>query len=365
MLLFEARFWLRTVATSQLFAQIAQLAATIAIAAVGVASVVSFAWATVLSSVVMLAWLFWVLRRVEHIRLRVEPHRWIEWVKEAAPLSVGAALGTVYFRIDIVMLSLIAGDRAVATYGVGYKFSDLIGTLPFAIATPAMTMLIAAWPHDLGAFRRTFRHTFVLLVVAGVGVTVGFGVFAEPLIRALYTSRYVDAVPSARLLVAGQALHFFTALAFVTLVSAGRNRLYPVATLLGVLVNVGLNLVLIPPFSYLGSGLATVITEVAVLAVLAVGVGRIPGLRPLPWSPVVKCAAAGAVSAAVGIALLGTIPWPVAGVATALAYLGALHVLRVDGPGGLRALAREGRISSSAGGLEPIEDLGLATREVE
>ena len=39
---------------------------------------------------------------------------------------------------------------------------------------------------------------------------------------------------------------FFTLLAFTTLVAVKRNRLYPVAMLLGVVVNIGLNLLLIP-----------------------------------------------------------------------------------------------------------------------
>ena len=63
-----------------------------------------------------------------------------------------------------------------------------------------------------------------------------------------------------------RALHFFTLLAFTTLVAVKRNRLYPIAMLLGVVVNIGLNLILIPEYGYMGSGWATVVTEVLVLA---------------------------------------------------------------------------------------------------
>ena len=93
-------------------------------------------------------WLVLVMGRTVRVRIRVEWVRWWLWLKEAAPLALGAALDTVYFRIDIVMLSLLDTYRAVGVYSVGYKFSDLLGALPLAVVTPALTMLVAAWPDD-------------------------------------------------------------------------------------------------------------------------------------------------------------------------------------------------------------------------
>jgi O-antigen/teichoic acid export membrane protein len=273
-------------------------------------------------------------------------------MKEVAPLALGAALDTVYFRIDIVMLSLLDTYRAVATYSVGYKFSDLLGALPLAVVTPALTMMVAAWPDDPGALRRTFRHALIILTVAAVGASVGFVIYAEPLVSLLYTDRYAGAADAARLLVVGQALHFFTLLAFSTLVAVGRNRLYPVAMLVGVVLNVALNVVLIPEYSYLGSGWATVVTEVIVLIVLGLGVARISGVLPFPWNPVGKCAVAGVLAGAVGWALLDRVPWPIGGAATGIVYLLAVHLLAVNGPGGLRAL-----------GGEPRDDLGTIIDE--
>ena len=344
-LLFEARLWLRDVAVANVLGQVVQFAMTIGIAAAGLASILWFSWATVANAVALLAFLYIVTRRTTRVRLAIEGRQWWLWLREAAPLALGAALDTVYFRIDIVMLSLLATDAAVGIYSVGYKFSDLIGALPLAVVTPALTMMVAAWPHDPGRFRRVFRHALIILTVGAIGTSVGFFVFAQPLMLALYGARYAGprAVDSARLLVIGQGLHFFTLLAFSTLVAAGRNKLYPIAMLVGVLANIALNIVLIPEYSFLGSGWATVVTEVFVLAVLGFGVARIPGVRPFPLAAMVKCVVAGVVTAFAGWGLLGRVPWPVGGALTALVYLGTAHVLRVNGPGGLRALGGDPR----------------------
>jgi O-antigen/teichoic acid export membrane protein len=105
-------------------------------------------------------------------------------------LALGAALDTIYFRIDIVMLSLLDTYRAVGTYSVGYKFSDLLGAVPLAVVTPALTMMVAAWPKDPSGFRRTFRHALIILTVGAIGTAVGFLIFADPLVTLFYTSKY-------------------------------------------------------------------------------------------------------------------------------------------------------------------------------
>lgn len=367
-LLFEARLWLRDVATSNVLGQVVQFAITIAVSLFGLASILWFSWSTVANAVALTLWLVFVTGRTVKVRMKVEPARWWLWLKEAAPLALGAALDTVYFRIDIVMLSLLDSYRAVATYSVGYKFSDLLGAVPLAVVTPALTMMVAAWPDDPTAFRRVFRHALVILTVGAVGASVGFVVYAGPLVSFLYTDRYAGATDAARLLVIGQGLHFFTLLAFSTLVAVGRNRLYPIAMLAGVVLNVVLNVILIPEYSYLGSGWATVVTELIVLVVLAVGVTRIPGVLPLPWNGITKCAVAGAVAGLVGWALLDLVPWPIGGAVTGIVYLGAVHLLSVNGPGGLRALAGDPKDDVRDAGtreeLDTIVDEGIDKPEI-
>lgn len=338
MLLFEARLWLRDIAIGNVLGQLVQFATTIGIAVAGVASIMWFSWSNVINSMVVVVWLIVVAHRTMRLRMHIDLGQWWTWLREAAPLALGAALDTIYFRIDIVMLAALGTYSAVGFYSVGYKFSDLLGAVPLAVITPALTMMVSAWPGDVPKFRRTFRHALIILTVGSLGACVIFGVFAAPLVSALYTDRYADAAGAARLLVAGQGLHFFTLLAFTTLVAVGRNKLYPIAMLVGVVVNVGLNFALIPEYSYLGSGWATVVTEVLVLAVLGVGVIRIPGIRPLPWVAMGKCSIAAAVAGLTGWALMDRIPWPVAGLAAAAVYLAAVHLIRVDGPGGLHAL---------------------------
>ena len=340
-LLFEARLWLRDIAVSNVVGQIGGFAVIVTVTVAGIGSLLWYVGANVINGVIFLLWLAFAMRRGVRPRIRFERSEWWGWIREAAPLALGAALDTIYFRIDLIMLSIIGTSAAAGLYAVGYKFADLLGAVPTAIVTPALTLMVAAWPADPAAFRRTFRHATVILAVGAVGACAGFIVFAGPLVTALYGSNASRAADSARLLVVGQSLHFFTIIAFATLVAVKRNRLYPIAMLVGVVVNVTLNFVLIPKYSYIGSGWATVITELIVLFAMGTGVARIPGLRPFPWGAMSKTIGAGGVSGLVGWAVLGRIPWPLGLALVGFLYLGFVHVLAPNGPGGLRAFGGE------------------------
>ena len=351
--IFQARLWIRDLPIGLVLGQAVYLALVTVLAVSGHGTLVLFAGCTLVVAIVDVAWKLRIVRRM--LRLPIDTSLWWPWLKEAAPLAIGSVMGTIYFRIDSVMLSQLDTLSAVGAYNIGYKFSDLMASLPGAVLTPGLTLLVGAWPHDLRRFGAIFRQSLVLVLVAGAAMAVGFSVFAVSAITLFYGERYAPVAGAARGLVVGQVVNFFTVLCFSTLVAAGRNRLYPIATLSGVVINVALNLVLIPKWSYNGAAVATVVTELIVVLVLVAGTARLPGLRPLPHRAIAVVLVAAAVMAAVGLGLDALGPWLVAAPLSLATYLAILHVANVDGPGGLRALARRDREPDDGAVLVPAD----------
>ena len=358
---FQARLWLRPVAVSNVLAALTQLGIVVVVAILTGGTMVQFAAAFVASQFVILVWRSRVLLRHHvHLDLRVDRARWWEWIKEAAPLTLGFALVTLYYKIDIVLLSQLDTLHAVGQYWIGYKFADLASALSLTFLTPLMTVMVAAWPHDVGALHRYYRQAATVLLLAGTLLTVGFALVAVPLVDLLYGAEYAPSVSAARFLMLGATLQFFSYLCYVTLVAVGRNRPYAIAGIVGVIVNVALNLVLIPHHSFRGSAVATVITEVLVLVVLVTALTRTPGIVSIPWRVVVSLAVAASGMAVTYLALERVLPWPVAGAAAVAAFAGLLHVSGAEEPGGLRAFVRTVRFDAriDAGGLPPSETTG-------
>jgi O-antigen/teichoic acid export membrane protein len=320
---FQAHLRLPVVAVGNVLGQLAQLALIAALAVRG-GSVVLFTLPAVACEVVILAWRLQRVTRLQHLRLNLDWQRTRALVREAVPLATGQVLGVFAYRVDAVMLSRLDSFDAVAVYSVAYKFADIAHYVPSALMVSLLAVMAAAWPDDPAGVAAAFRRGFVLLAVAGVLLAVQFAVVARPLIALLYGQEYAAGAGAARVVVLAEAVGAFGALAFTTLVAVGRHRWYPLASLLGLAANVGLNLWLIRIASYDGAALATLVTEVLVVGLLAVPVLGLRWLRPLPWRALARAAFAGAASGAVTLAVGQVAPWPVAAGSGTAAYAAAL-----------------------------------------
>ena len=322
---FQAHLRIGTYAVANVVAQAGQLALTAAIATAG-GTVVLFALPAVLFEVVAITWKAVLVRRVQPIRLNVDFVAWRQLLRLAGPLAIGLVLTDAYYRIDTVILSKLSTFSAVGVYGVMYKFVDIVHFLPSALNVTALPLLARTWGGDGRDFRDVFRRSVSLTLITSALIAVEFALFARPIISLLYGARYADGAWAGRLVVAAECLNAFSMLAATVLLTMGRTRIYSVAALVGLLLNVGLNLWLIPDHSYNGAAAATLATAVLVVVVMWIPLLRDPRLRPLPVraASVALLAAAGA--AAAGTLAMRVLPWPAAVVVSLLAFAAVTQV---------------------------------------
>lgn len=337
---FQAENRLRPIATASVLGQLSQIGLTAAIAAAG-GSVLLFTIPAVLCEVVIITWHRRSARRLLDLRYRLLWGAWAGLFREAVPLAIGGVLATAYYRIDSVMLSKLDTFASVGIYGVAYKFVDIVHFVSTAMMIATLPVLVRAWPDHRERFRDGFRRAFTILMLAAVLVVVEFLLFADPVIELLYGPEYRAGAGATRIVVAAEGIAFFGSLAFTTLVAIGRHRLYPVATFVGVALNVGLNLWLIPAWSYQGAAVTTLVTEAVVVGLLWLILLRQRDLRPSGLARAARAVPCGVVAVLLGALLARLVPWPLAAAGTALVFLAAVEVAGAAGPGGLRSLAGE------------------------
>ena len=144
------------------------------------------------------------------------------------------------------------------------------------------------------------------------------------------------------------AVLFLNHLQLGQLTALGLQRLCAWATGACVLVNLGLNLVLIPPYGYLGAAAATLATEVVLFGLCGWFIHRHlgpTGLVKRLWRPA-------AATALMGLALNWTRGWPLALVVPAAAVLYGAALLALGGitPTELRELGDTLRARSAGAG---------------
>ena len=336
-----SQMWMAAQAVSSVLGQGAQLGLTLGLVAAGYRNLVVLVVPAVLFEIVALGWQLRVARRHTPIRLAVDRSHWGTWLGESGLLAVGVALGSLYMRIDAILLSKLGSLRAVGLYAVGNKFAYLAASVASAVASTVLVVLTRSWPEDPARFIDAFRRGLLLLLVMGVAMAVEFGALAAPIIRALYGPRFGVGSQAAIILVVAQLFTFFTGLCFVVLVAIRHNLPYLVAAVTGLVVNVALNIVLIPRWSYTGVAVATMLTEALVLGVLVWALARLVPLGAwLPWRFMARVSLAGGAMAAAAFLVRGHVPWAVDGAVAGVIYLAVIHLTSAVGPGGLRALLR-------------------------
>lgn len=182
------------------------------------------------------------------------------WLRDVAPIGLGLLLSVVYFRIDVFLLEIWAGLDVVALYSAVFRLVDAVRLLPAAV-------LAVALPRLFGARDPRFASRLAGgLGLAGV-VVAAIGIPAAPSIVALtYGSRYAEAVPMLRVLLLSLPLLALNFSLTHQLIGWNGQRAYAWSCGLALVVNLALNVWLIPWLGGVGAAWATVGTEIALTA---------------------------------------------------------------------------------------------------
>jgi O-antigen/teichoic acid export membrane protein len=225
---------------------------------------------------------------------------------------------TALFRVDSTLLSLMKGNADVGIYGAAYRLLEstlFISWIFVSALLPTLSRLSPTTSPTIGA---AWEVGAKLIVTALLPVGTCFVLFAEPIVDLVYSTGYEEAVGALRLLGVAACCYGITYLASYVLIAQGREIVLPWATAAVLVVNVALNLVFIPPYSYDGAAAVTSFSEALLAAVFVFYARRVAGtisLRRIVTGPLAGCAAIVAVAAVAGTslaaALLGALVYPV------------------------------------------------------
>jgi O-antigen/teichoic acid export membrane protein len=246
---------------------------------------------------------FAVVRRMARPSLRVEPRRWPSLMKTAAPIGMAAVFFTVLFRLDMVLLGSVQSRSAVGAYGAAYRILDATLFLTWAVTGAFYPVFSRLGRFSDPPMRAVFERSLKLVTSLTLPLAVGAAVLAGPLIHLVYGPDFGAAARALLLLAPTIALYPPAYLAAFVLVSQDRQRVITWTYGLVALVNLALNLVLIPRWSLNGAALATSMTQVLLAAALLVLAQRQVGR--LRWAATLATPAAAAGLAALTMHLAG------------------------------------------------------------
>jgi O-antigen/teichoic acid export membrane protein len=184
------------------------------------------------------------------------PSRAKEYARYGFPIAVSALAVGVYHRIDQVMLHNMTGDRVLGGYVAAVNVTELFGLFPVALMT-SMFPVLSQFAHDNEKFDHYLKLSFRSMMVIAFGACVIVSPLADPIVRLLYGAKFQEAGPLLSALIWSEVPVFFGVVLTNAVVAKNLQRFLPWCTATGAIVNVALNLVLIPRFGAMGSVWAT------------------------------------------------------------------------------------------------------------
>ena len=196
------------------------------------------------------------------------------FVRAVFPIAATAAAAVVYGRVDVLLLGGLDSDRAVAIYNLPLTIVEITFLIPAAIAVPFFPLLTRQLEEDLDDARDSFDLLLRLFLLGSVPIALVLGVAGGDLLALVFGDAYRASGDVLAWLSATVVLNFLIYLLWYGLLAAHLERGRLPALLVGLAVNVGANLVLIPAHGAQGAAAALVLTDALMAVWLAVLVQR-------------------------------------------------------------------------------------------
>ena len=176
------------------------------------------------------------------------------------PLIASRVAVMLYLKIDQVMIGEMLGATDVGIYAVAAEVSEVWYFIPAALATSAFAGVIKLYQTDLIEYAKRRQDLLDMMVVMAGVIIIFIVIVAGPGIELLYGDEYSGAAGILRIHIFASPFIFMGYVLSKTIITEGHLKFSLWRHGFGAIVNIGLNLILIPRMGLCGAAWATVIS---------------------------------------------------------------------------------------------------------
>ena len=228
----------------------------------GNAPLLAFAWAT-MAEAAMVALLLLVmlgLRGPGLQKLKVSLARAKVMLTDSWPLMLSGLAIVVYMKIDQIMLGQMLGDEEVGIYSAATRISEVWYFIPMMIVASVFPAILDAKKHSEALYYQRLQRLYDLMVWLSVAVALPMTFLAAPIVALLYGPAFAEAGTVLAIHIWASVFVFLGVASSQWFVAENRQILSFQRALVGAIVNVILNIILIPYLKSSGAAIATVIS---------------------------------------------------------------------------------------------------------
>lgn len=185
----------------------------------------------------------------------------------AVPFAITGLLYTIYYSIDVVMLTNLVGSYATGVYNATYKLITVLTLLYSVYSSVIYPVMVKFFKNDKKVLIIIYEKSIKYLMIVMIPLSVATMYYSLDIIQLIFGAEYDAAAPVLSILIWTVCLLFVNG-AGNTLLNASYKevsvtKIYGIAALF----NVVMNFILIPYLSFIGAAITTLLSDILIFII--------------------------------------------------------------------------------------------------
>ncbi|MFH1582624.1 MAG: flippase [bacterium] len=206
--------------------------------------------------------------KIQQLSLSWNKSTWKRLLLMSWPLAMVGVLSTIYTQIDSIMMGYLGQITQTGWYNAAYRITWLTMIPIGLISTSFFPVLSKTLKESKEKLQKIWNNYIEIMILLAIPVVVGGIVLAPKIVEFIYGSSYNPSVLAFQILIVMTGIIFLCSPFNQVLIVSDQQKKLFWSVLLGAIINIILNLILIPKFSLYGAAFATVITHLLVFYLL-------------------------------------------------------------------------------------------------
>lgn len=202
------------------------------------------------------------VRKFAPIKFKLDLFLCKKLLRISLPFALIGIIALIYFKIDIVMLSLMKGDQVVGWYSAAYTLlaALLFITEAYNLAIFPALSRYATSAKELLAF--SWERSVKYLLIISLPIAVGTTILADRFIYLFYSVNYAPSILALQILIWTLPWIFVNSINMRVLYATDKQKEATIVAVMSMILNILFNFLLIPQYSYIGASVATILVEI-------------------------------------------------------------------------------------------------------
>lgn len=181
-------------------------------------------------------------------------------LKKSWPLLLSSFGVLIYYKLDQIMLGKMIDNQAVGIYSAASQLSETWYFIPTAIATSIFPRLIKLKETNENDYNKTIQKSLDLVFIISLGLSIAITILSKPIVILIFGSKFSDSSLILSIHIWASIFIFLRAIFSKWLIVEDLYIFSIVTHAAGAIINIILNLVLIPRMGPTGAAISTLIS---------------------------------------------------------------------------------------------------------